>query len=115
MFEETSYYENESHELDIVKHSIDTEVNEKRTRDAFKNKGKQHLVMKLNLVSIFIGKSKWSNQTIVKESGTGSSLSIEARLEFLKHQEVLRGRTFDPALINTLEMIELLEMMKSQN
>lgn len=67
MFEGTSDYEEESLELDFVKHSNDTKVNERRTGDAFRKKVKEPLVMKPNPVSSLIGKRKRSNQVVVKE------------------------------------------------
>lgn len=61
------------------------------------------------------GKRKRSDQVVVKVSGSGSSLSTEVRLEVLKNQEVLGHRVFDPALANTPEMRDLLEIVKFQN
>lgn len=87
-------------------------MNGKIKWDAFLKTEKRLLVMKPEPVSSITGKRKISDQVIVKESGLGSSFSRKTRLEFLKNQEVLGGRVFDPAMTNTPKMSEFLEMVK---
>lgn len=110
MFDGISDYEYESLELDI-----DTKVCERRIEDAVRNKENEILVITPKPVPSSIGKRIRTHQATVKKSVFGSSLSRDLRLEFLKNQKVLGGRTFNPTAINTTEIKELLEMVKFQN
>lgn len=67
------------------------------------------------MISSFIPRRKRPDQADAKVSCSRSSLSIEAGLNILKYQEVLGKRTFDPIVINMLEMREFLEMVKFLN